>query len=137
MARVILAMANSSMTRCGRLLSSAMARGTALGSTLSAPGCAAPGVVTLAAACFIGDEALGFFAETEDGDIESELLCESCATAALSNLDCRCLNSCGVMPACLGCGYSWMSFGGRTRSEGRPPSRDSTARSSTEVGFNC
>src|SRR5271168_1251336 len=32
MARVTLAMASSSMTRCGRLLSSAMALGTALGS---------------------------------------------------------------------------------------------------------
>src|SRR6266403_3229919 len=112
MARLILAMANSSMTRCGRLLSSAMARGTALGSTLSAPRCAAPGVVRLAVACFIGEEVSGFVAETKDGDIESELVRESCATtAASSDLDCSCcLNSCGVTPACLaaclGCGYS-------------------------------
>src|SRR5277367_1793973 len=67
MARVILAMASSSMTRCGRLLSSAMALGTALGSepprTSRLP--PAPRVATLlesaasAGSSFMGDGAAG------------------------------------------------------------------------------
>src|ERR1700719_2697567 len=64
MARVTLAMASSSITRCGFLLLSAITRGTALGSgplkTFRFP---APGVVGLAATSgFVGD---GFvFTET-------------------------------------------------------------------------
>src|SRR5260370_29232877 len=122
MARVIFAMANSSTTRCGRLLSSAMGRGTALGSTLSAPRCAAPGVATLAAS-FMGEEVSGSAADAEDGGIESELVCESvrelgATTApALSDLDCPCdFISCDLTPACLaaclGCGYSSMRLAG-------------------------
>src|SRR5271167_3033993 len=68
MARVTLAMASSSMTRCGRLLSSAMALGTALGSapprTSRLP--PAPRVARLlesaasAGSSFMGDGAAGF-----------------------------------------------------------------------------
>src|ERR1700746_1406623 len=47
-------MASSSTMRGGRLLSSAMGRGTALGSTLNAPRWAAPGVVALPEGCFMG-----------------------------------------------------------------------------------
>src|SRR6267378_8044744 len=109
MARVILAMASSSMTRCGRLLSSAIARGTAFGSTLRAPRWAVPGVASLAAACFMGDEVSAFVADPEDGDIESG----APIAAALSDLVCACcFASGGVMlaclAACLGCGYCSM-----------------------------
>src|SRR6266567_5294100 len=125
MARVTLAIASSSTTRCGRLLSSAIARGTALGSMLSEPllleGDAEPGVATFAGACFIGDGASAFAlsftgdaaAVSPDGRaIESKSSCESPAiTAAVaSDFDCGCccLNCSFVMPACfaacLGCG---------------------------------
>src|SRR5437667_899689 len=104
MARAILAIASSSTTRCGRLLSSAIARGTALGSMLSAPllleGDAAPGLATFAGACFIGEGTSAFAlnftgdaaAVSPDGSaIESEGACESPAiTAAVpaSDFDC-------------------------------------------------
>src|SRR5260370_39958530 len=111
MARVIFAMANSSTTRCGRLLSSAMGRGTALGSTLSAPRCAAPGVATLVA-CFMGEEVSGSAADAEGGGIESELVCElvcesvrelgATIATALSDLDCPCDLTPACLAACLG-----------------------------------
>src|SRR5215475_11743327 len=59
MARVILAMASSSTTRAGRLLSSAMGRGTALGSTLNSPRRVPPCVARLAEGCFMGDGVSG------------------------------------------------------------------------------
>src|SRR6516162_2150120 len=48
-------MASSSTTRAGRLLSSAITRGTALGSTPKLPGFAAPGVAALPEGCFMGE----------------------------------------------------------------------------------
>src|ERR1700747_191709 len=105
MARVILAIANSSTTRAGRLLSSAIGRGTALGSTLNAPRCAAPGVVMFAASCFMGEEVSALAAD-------SELICESRATiaAALSDFVCSCdVAGCAALAAplagCLGWGF--------------------------------
>src|SRR5216683_7566303 len=97
MARVILAMANSSMTRCGRLLSSAIARGTALGSTLSAPRCAVPGVVTFALACFMGEEML------------ASLIDFGVAIKSASDLACpwSFLDSRGGTPACLAACLGW------------------------------
>src|SRR5882724_1262224 len=148
MARVTLAMANSPMTRAGRLLSSAIGRGTALGSTLNPPRCAAPGVVTLAAACFIGEEVSAFAADVEGGGIEPELDCESVCelgammASALSDFDWPCcFSSCVLMAACLaaflGCGYSPISFAVLRRRVGRSWRRDSTALSSMEFGFSC
>src|SRR5229473_5551933 len=106
MARVILAMANSSMTRCGRLLSSAIARGTALGSTLSAPRCALPGVVMFALACFMGEEMLASLIDF-GAAIKSASACESRAIIAAAASDLAgawsFLDSCGVTPACLAC----------------------------------
>src|SRR5216117_2068008 len=95
MARVILAIASSSTTRCGRLLSSAIARDTALGSMLNDPpseGRAAPGVARFAGACFIGDGTSAFApnftgdaaAVSPDGSaIESEGACESPAITSV------------------------------------------------------
>src|ERR1700719_601271 len=87
MARVTLAMASSSITRCGFLLLSAITRGTALGSgplkTFRFP---APGVVGLAATSgFVGD---GFvFMETGTLALSAtftsgELFEADCPTAA-------------------------------------------------------
>src|SRR5277367_4261133 len=82
MARVTLAMANSSMTRCGRLLSSAMALGTALGSepprTSRLP--PAPRVATLlespasAGSSFMGDGGAGFEDDCAAGDEDGAAL---------------------------------------------------------------
>src|SRR5882724_10337352 len=111
MARVILAMANSSMTRCGRLLLSAIARGTALGSTLSAPRCAAPDVVTFALACFIGEEMSALLFDFDERAGKSETAWESRASIAAAASDLACawsfLNSCSVMPACLAACLGW------------------------------
>src|SRR6266700_491529 len=124
MTRVIFAIASSSTMRCGRLLSSAIARGTALGSMLSDPllleGGAAPGVATFVGACFIGDGTSAFALNlTEDAAavsldaraVESEGACESpTITAAVASdfVCCCCLNCSLVRPACfaacLGCG---------------------------------
>src|SRR5258707_11634540 len=98
--------------RGGRLLSSAMARGTAFGSMLNAPRCAAPGVATFSRSCFIGDAASEFSSMLAGDFLEPEFACESRAStaAAASAFDCGCCAVGPCLAACFGCGYSAVSL---------------------------
>src|SRR5436853_4743520 len=86
MARVTLAMASSSMTRWGRLESSAMARGTELGSgPESALRLAAPRVEVLVSGCFM--EAVESSEDWGDWGVVEEDSAASLLVSAVSRED--------------------------------------------------
>src|SRR5438034_3467051 len=109
-------MANSSTTRAGRLLSSAIGLGTAFGSTLNSPRRPPPCVAALPDGCFIGDgtslsaapsllvrAAASIAAESLDDADTSDKPSRATAAAGASLRDCpveACLVAC--LAACFG-----------------------------------